>query len=114
MRATALTRLSNGCETIRVVLALALLLTSVPVAIVAPVSNSGPAATPVITPVITVNICHPLQALDNGSAPSLTPTLAAHRFTALLADRGDTPDASIASSTPLREAPDPPPPERTS
>jgi len=110
VRSTALTRLSGGCETIRAVLALALLLTSAPVAIVAgPVSNSGPAA----TPIITIDICHPLQqALNSGSAPSLTPTLAAHRFTALLSDRGDAPDAIVASSTRLREAPEPPPPER--
>src|SRR5208282_3669037 len=104
---TALIRLSGGCETIRAVLVLALLLTSVPVAIVAaPVSSSGP--------VITIDICHPLQAPIGGSAPSLTPTLAAHRFTALLSDRGDAPDAIVASSTPLREAPEPPPPERAS
>ena len=107
MRSTALIRLSSGCETLRAVFALALLLTSVPVAIVAePVSTSGP--------VITIDICHPLQARVNGSASSLTPTLAAHRFTALLANRGDAPDAIVASSTPLREAPDPPPPERAS
>ncbi len=106
MRPTALNRLSGGCETIRVVLALALLLTSVPVAIVAPVANSGP--------VITVDICHPLQAPVNGSAPSLTPTLPARRLAQALPDRGVAPDAIVASATPLREAPDPPPPKRAS
>ncbi|MFI5352058.1 MAG: hypothetical protein ACHQZS_03770 [Candidatus Binatales bacterium] len=106
MRSTALTRLSGECETIRVVLALAILFAGVPVVIAAPTPNSGP--------VITIDICHPLQAPVGGSAPSLTPTLAAHRFTASLADRGDAPDAIVASRAPLREAPDPPPPERAS
>ena len=87
-------------------LALAILFAGVPVVIAAPALNSGP--------VITVDICHPLQAPVNGSAPSLTPTLAAHRFNPSLADRGDAPDAIVASRAPLREAPDPPPPKRAS
>jgi len=106
VRSTALIRLSGGCETIRAVLALTLLFASVPIVIAAPTPNRGP--------VLTVDVCHPLQAPVSGSAPSLTPTLAACRFTALLSDRGDAPDAIVASSTPLREAPDPPPPERAS
>jgi hypothetical protein len=107
VRSTALARLSGGCETIRVVLALAILLTSVPIAIVA-------APAPNCVPALTVDVCHPLQAPIGGSAPLLTPTLAAHQFTALLSDRGDAPDAIVASRAPLREAPDPPPPERAS
>jgi hypothetical protein len=106
VRSTALTRLSGGCETIRVVLALAILFAGVPVVIAAPTPNSGPA--------ITIDICHPLQAPIGGAAPLMTPTLAAHRFNPSLADRGDAPDAIVASRVPLREAPDPPPPERAS
>jgi len=106
VRSTALTRLSGGGETIRVVLALAILFASVPVVIAAPTPSSGP--------VITIDICHPLQAPIGGSAPLMTPTLAAHRFNPSLSDRGDAPDAIVASRAPLREAPDPPPPKRAS
>jgi len=104
VRSTALTRLSGGCETIRAVLALALLFAGVPIVIAAPTPNSGPA--------LTVDVCHPLQSLGNGSTPSPVPALPPRGFFHALAERGDAPDATVSSAAPLREAPDPPPPKR--
>ena len=89
---------------LRPVLALALLFAIVPIVIAAPTPNSGPA--------LTVDMCHPLQSAASGSTPSLAPMLPARGFSQTLAERGDAPDATVCSVAPLREAPDPPPPER--
>ncbi len=88
---------------LRAVLALAMLFASIPIVIAAPTPNSGPA--------LTVDMCHPLQSAANASTPSLAPMLPARGFTHALAARGDAPDAIVSSVAPLREAPDPPPPE---
>lgn len=94
---------SGNFGLLRPVLALTLLLASMPAVVGVRVLDSGPALIP--------DICHPLQTLDRSSGPSLAPLLPAPPPAEALADSGKVAGAVVVSPTCLREAPDPPPPK---
>ena len=97
-------RRSGDTEPLRAVLALILLLTSMPAVVGVTFANSGPA--------LTADICHPLQTLDRNSGQSVVPLLPVRGPAQdALADRGGVVDEVAASPTPLLEEPDPPPPK---